>query len=102
MLNHENIIKFLGNRREDDIEYIFLEYASGGELFDRIGNEQNYFKYWVNQFVFCEVSKINMFMWAEKLCQTTLQFIFNRFIHKIIIDPVLKYLKFMSNHFTVY
>lgn len=45
MLNHENIIKFLGNRREDDIEYIFLEYASGGELFDRIGNEQNYFKY---------------------------------------------------------
>ena len=50
MLNHENIIKFLGNRREDDIEYIFLEYASGGELFDRIGKQQNHINYSMNQF----------------------------------------------------
>ena len=35
-LNHENILRFYGTRRQNDIEYIFLEYASGGELFDRI------------------------------------------------------------------
>ncbi|XP_054168772.1 serine/threonine-protein kinase Chk1-like [Oppia nitens] len=35
-LNHENIIKFIGHRTDETIEYIFLEYASGGELFDRI------------------------------------------------------------------
>lgn len=37
MLLDPHIIKFWGHRREANIEYIFLEYASGGELFDRIG-----------------------------------------------------------------
>ncbi|XP_074159976.1 serine/threonine-protein kinase Chk1 isoform X1 [Sminthopsis crassicaudata] len=36
MLNHENIVKFYGHRREGNIQYLFLEYCSGGELFDRI------------------------------------------------------------------
>ncbi|EMP29617.1 Dolichyl-diphosphooligosaccharide--protein glycosyltransferase subunit STT3A [Chelonia mydas] len=36
MLNHENIVKFYGHRREGSIQYLFLEYCSGGELFDRI------------------------------------------------------------------
>nr|CAB3230513.1 serine/threonine-protein kinase Chk1 [Phallusia mammillata] len=36
MLNHENVIKFFGTRKETDHQYIFLAYASGGELFDRI------------------------------------------------------------------
>lgn len=36
MLNHDSIIKFYGFRKDDNIQYIFLEYASGGELFDRI------------------------------------------------------------------
>ncbi|CAG0884961.1 unnamed protein product [Darwinula stevensoni] len=36
MLVHPNVIKFLGQRKENFIQYIFLEYASGGELFDRI------------------------------------------------------------------
>jgi len=35
-LNHENIIKCYGHTQESNIEYIFLEYACGGELFDRI------------------------------------------------------------------
>ncbi|GIX85872.1 hypothetical protein CEXT_577131 [Caerostris extrusa] len=35
-LNHENIIKYFGHREEGSIHYIFLEYAAGGELFDRI------------------------------------------------------------------
>ncbi|XP_055940034.1 serine/threonine-protein kinase Chk1-like [Argiope bruennichi] len=35
-LNHENIIKYFGHREEGPIHYIFLEYAAGGELFDRI------------------------------------------------------------------
>ncbi|XP_065562748.1 serine/threonine-protein kinase Chk1-like isoform X2 [Artemia franciscana] len=35
-LNHPHIIKVYGNRKEQGVEYIFLEYASGGELFDRI------------------------------------------------------------------
>nr|XP_045002323.1 serine/threonine-protein kinase Chk1 isoform X2 [Jaculus jaculus] len=36
MLNHENVVKFYGHRREGNIQYLFLEYCSGGELFDRI------------------------------------------------------------------
>jgi serine/threonine-protein kinase Chk1 len=36
MLIHDNIIRFYGSRREGHTEYLFLEYASGGELFDRI------------------------------------------------------------------
>ncbi|XP_053672212.1 serine/threonine-protein kinase grp [Anopheles nili] len=36
ILQHHNILKFFGKRTQGDIEYIFLEYAAGGELFDRI------------------------------------------------------------------
>uniref|UniRef100_A0A182NUD7 non-specific serine/threonine protein kinase n=1 Tax=Anopheles dirus TaxID=7168 RepID=A0A182NUD7_9DIPT len=36
ILQHPNILKFFGKRTQGDIEYIFLEYAAGGELFDRI------------------------------------------------------------------
>ncbi|XP_018575230.1 serine/threonine-protein kinase grp [Anoplophora glabripennis] len=36
MLDHENIIKYFGRRQEPLKEYIFLEYASGGELFQLI------------------------------------------------------------------
>ncbi|XP_026817442.1 serine/threonine-protein kinase grp-like isoform X1 [Rhopalosiphum maidis] len=35
-LNHPSIIKYYGQRHCKDNYYIFLEYASGGELFDRI------------------------------------------------------------------
>lgn len=36
-LSHPNIIGYYGQRQNDTSVYIFLEYASGGELFDRIG-----------------------------------------------------------------
>ncbi|XP_060702878.1 serine/threonine-protein kinase Chk1 isoform X2 [Hemiscyllium ocellatum] len=36
MLSHPNIVRFYGHRREGSIQYLFLEYCSGGELFDRI------------------------------------------------------------------
>lgn len=36
-LSHPNIVRFYGHRSEGSIHYIFLEYCSGGELFDRIG-----------------------------------------------------------------
>ncbi|KAB7499132.1 Serine/threonine-protein kinase grp [Armadillidium nasatum] len=36
ILKHQNIIKFFGSRKEDQMQYMFLEYAVGGELFDRI------------------------------------------------------------------
>ncbi|RWS23413.1 serine/threonine-protein kinase Chk1-like protein [Leptotrombidium deliense] len=36
LLSHENIIKFCGHVTEGNFEYIFLQYASGGELFDKI------------------------------------------------------------------
>ncbi|XP_078282644.1 serine/threonine-protein kinase Chk1 isoform X2 [Rhinoraja longicauda] len=36
MLSHTNIVRFYGHRREAHIQYLFLEYCSGGELFDRI------------------------------------------------------------------
>ncbi|CAG9858609.1 unnamed protein product [Phyllotreta striolata] len=35
-LDHENIIKFFGRRQEPSKEYLFLEYAEGGELFQLI------------------------------------------------------------------
>ncbi len=35
MLSHDNVIKFYGHRKTEDVQYLFLEYASGGELFDR-------------------------------------------------------------------
>ncbi|XP_070547544.1 serine/threonine-protein kinase Chk1-like isoform X2 [Ptychodera flava] len=36
MLTDKAIIQFYGSRKENNRQYIFLEYASGGELFDRI------------------------------------------------------------------
>uniref|UniRef100_A0A8C9RCH9 Serine/threonine-protein kinase CHK1 n=1 Tax=Scleropages formosus TaxID=113540 RepID=A0A8C9RCH9_SCLFO len=36
LLSHPNIVRFFGHRREGHIQYLFLEYCSGGELFDRI------------------------------------------------------------------
>ncbi|PIK56236.1 checkpoint kinase 1 [Apostichopus japonicus] len=36
MLTDQNIIRFYGQRKEENTQYLFLEYASGGELFDRI------------------------------------------------------------------
>lgn len=40
MLSHANIVRFYGHRSEGSIHYIFLEYCSGGELFDRIGESR--------------------------------------------------------------
>lgn len=37
MLRHPNIIRFYAIRQETSKNYIFLEYAAGGELFNRIG-----------------------------------------------------------------
>lgn len=36
MLKHSNVIRFYGSRTVGNVQYIFLEYACGGELFDRI------------------------------------------------------------------
>nr|CAD7405515.1 unnamed protein product [Timema cristinae] len=36
MLTDPHIIRYFGQRREGHVEYIFLEYAAGGELFDKI------------------------------------------------------------------
>ncbi|XP_049763820.1 serine/threonine-protein kinase grp [Schistocerca cancellata] len=36
MMSDPHIIRFFGQRREGNLEYLFLEYAAGGELFDRI------------------------------------------------------------------
>ena len=37
MLRSEYIIRFFGQRTMGSTHYLFLEYADGGELFDRIG-----------------------------------------------------------------
>lgn len=39
LLVHPNIIRYFGQRKENLREYIFLEYASGGELFNKIGKQ---------------------------------------------------------------
>ncbi|XP_064827461.1 serine/threonine-protein kinase Chk1 isoform X2 [Oncorhynchus masou masou] len=36
VLSHSNVVRFFGHRREGPTVYLFLEYCSGGELFDRI------------------------------------------------------------------
>lgn len=36
-LRHPNLLQYYGKRSHGHYEYIFLEYCSGGELFDRIG-----------------------------------------------------------------
>ncbi|XP_005104380.1 serine/threonine-protein kinase Chk1 [Aplysia californica] len=36
MMEHKNVIKFYGYRKANEVQYLFLKYASGGELFDRI------------------------------------------------------------------
>lgn len=36
-LKHPNILQYYGKRSHANFEYIFLEYCSGGELFDKIG-----------------------------------------------------------------
>lgn len=37
ILQDQHILRYFGKRSQGDVEYIFLEYAAGGELFDRIG-----------------------------------------------------------------
>ena len=37
MLRHNNVVKFYGQRVQGATHYLLLEYADGGELFDRIG-----------------------------------------------------------------
>ena len=36
MLKHKQIVQCYGSRQDGNRQYIFLEYCSGGELFDRI------------------------------------------------------------------
>ena len=37
LLKHSNIVQCYGSRLDGKRQFIFLEYCSGGELFDRIG-----------------------------------------------------------------
>ena len=37
MLRDDRVIRFFGQRTCGNTHYLFLEYADGGELFDRIG-----------------------------------------------------------------
>ncbi|CAF1492786.1 unnamed protein product, partial [Didymodactylos carnosus] len=51
-LRHENIVRFYGYKQQQSNYYLFLEYAAGGELFDKIEPDvgmsedraQHYFK----------------------------------------------------------
>ena len=40
MLRHDHVVRYYGERKVGPFLYIFLEYADGGELFDRIGRER--------------------------------------------------------------
>ena len=42
MLRHKNVVKFFGQRTQNNVHYLLLEYADGGELFDRIGGERDW------------------------------------------------------------
>ena len=41
LLDHENVVRCYGSRMERTRQFIFLEYCSGGELFDRIGEQES-------------------------------------------------------------
>ena len=42
LLKHPNIVQCYGSRLDGKRQFIFLEYCSGGELFDRIGKNYLY------------------------------------------------------------
>ena len=50
LLKHPNIVQCYGSRIESERQFIFLEYCSGGELFDRIGKIR-FFKNCINAFI---------------------------------------------------
>lgn len=55
MLQDTHILRFFGKRSQGHTEYIFLEYAAGGELFDRIGKlkiKLNAEIYWFVYYIF--------------------------------------------------
>jgi serine/threonine protein kinase len=58
LLDHKNIIKFYGVRIEDDIQYLFLQYASGGELFDKIGKCVFYLFIYLFEYLYSAYSRI--------------------------------------------
>ena len=39
LLRHQNIVQCYGSRIDNERQFIFLEYCTGGELFDRIGED---------------------------------------------------------------
>lgn len=39
MLRHDHVMRLFGKRECGNTHYLFLEYADGGELFDRIGKD---------------------------------------------------------------
>ncbi|XP_076059383.1 uncharacterized protein LOC143036010 [Oratosquilla oratoria] len=54
-LDHENIVSFLGEQRERNFVYIYLEYVSGGTLEDRIepgGIKENKVRFYFNQLIY--------------------------------------------------
>ena len=67
MLRSEYVIRFFGQRTMGSTHYLFLEYADGGELFDRIGTcNQGYIVYNVEseQLKLCSVCS---FAWMHRL-----------------------------------
>ena len=39
---HQNIITFLGTNEDDNWRWIAMEFAEGGDLFDKIGEKSSY------------------------------------------------------------
>ena len=66
MLHHSNIIRFYGQRTVRPITYIFMDYADGGELFDRIepdhGMEPGLAQHFFNQLLAGVVSAEGAFL----------------------------------------
>lgn len=58
MLSHPNIVRFFGHRSEGTTQYIFLEYCSGGELFDRIGEIWTFIFFVGSVSLFCNVDLV--------------------------------------------
>lgn len=84
MLNHDNIVRFFGHRKEGSTVYLFLEYCTGGELFDRIGE--------TNGSYFLIKSLIIMSEWGYQYTTSSLVFSFNNAVNmssNTIINIVL-------------
>ena len=86
MLRHTNVVKFFGQRTQGNTHYLLLEYADGGELFDRIGE----WRYWSMVKVMSANTEISSFGWASPNG-------FGLGLNNVVMDPLVQVFSAVSS-----